>query len=305
MIDSVVPGLLILLAALASYLTYKVLTLNRKINALTQKTTADLAALRRRSEAAYLGDHTALTRLHSGQKIYVDTRDVSIAPHLLLDGRWETWIEDVLMPLVKPGMRVLDVGANVGYYTLRMADAVGPLGHVFAFEANPSLFRLLQKSVSVNGYDDRVRLHCNAAFDAAGEVTLAVDPAFSGGGHLTSGVAAQVREEVHTVPAVTIDSMIPPGVTIDIAKIDVEGAEVQALGGMQRILAESRSIALVFEFDTDRVARAVDPRQFLERLAADGFTLASLEHQGPSGPLSPAQVLERIRGRVGYLLARR
>ena len=76
------------------------------------------ASLRRLelSQTIYLGDHEALTRLHTGHRIYVDTRDIGIASHLMLEGRWEPWIEQVLIPAIKPGMRFLDVGANFGYY---------------------------------------------------------------------------------------------------------------------------------------------------------------------------------------------
>ncbi|MFM7779640.1 MAG: hypothetical protein ACKPB8_12950, partial [Alphaproteobacteria bacterium] len=61
------------------------------------------------SQTIYLGSHEALTRLHTGHRIYVDTRDVSIASHLMLEGRWEPWVERALIPAIKPGMRFVDV----------------------------------------------------------------------------------------------------------------------------------------------------------------------------------------------------
>ena len=66
------------------------------------------------SQTIYLGDHEALTRLHTGHRIYVDTRDISIASHLMLEGRWEPWVENVLIPAIKPGMLFVDIGANFG-----------------------------------------------------------------------------------------------------------------------------------------------------------------------------------------------
>ncbi len=82
--------------------------------------------------AVYLGENLALTRVLDRFKMYVDARDISLAPHLLLDGYWELWNTKVFRQLLRPGMHVVDVGANVGYYTLLAAAGVGPRGRVHA-----------------------------------------------------------------------------------------------------------------------------------------------------------------------------
>ena len=88
-------------------------TLQAQVTALAQE-----VRTLRNGQTIYLGDHEALTRLYTGHRVYVDTRDVGICSHLMLEGRWEPWIEAVLRQTVKPGMRFADVGANFGYYTL-------------------------------------------------------------------------------------------------------------------------------------------------------------------------------------------
>lgn len=110
----------------------------------------------RSQSTVYLGDFTALARLRTGHKSYVDTRDVGIASHLMMDGHQEPWVERVLIKALKPGMTFCDIGANFGYYTLLGANAVGSGGKVFAFECNPRLFNLLNQSVLVNGLHEVV-----------------------------------------------------------------------------------------------------------------------------------------------------
>lgn len=101
---------------------------------------------------AYLGDHRFLTTTAHGQKIYLDTRDVSVAPHVILGGMWEPAVTDRVLACVRPGMRAVEVGCNQGWYTLLIARQVGPEGRVIAFEANPDLVKLVAASASINGY---------------------------------------------------------------------------------------------------------------------------------------------------------
>jgi hypothetical protein len=106
----------------------------------------------------YLGDHTVLTNLVHGPMMFLDTRD-PVNLTILLTGYWEDWITNVFLSVVKPGMTVLDIGAHHGYFTLLAGMLVGPTGFVHAFEPNPFHHKNLLKSVSYNGYYDRVKLY--------------------------------------------------------------------------------------------------------------------------------------------------
>src|SRR4051812_17533560 len=104
------------------------------------------------SQSSYLGDHTALTFLESGHRIYVDTRSVDIGSHLLTYGRWEQNYAQVFQRLIKPGDTVFDLGANHGFYTLLAAASTGPAGTVHSFEPNPRFARLANMSAQINGF---------------------------------------------------------------------------------------------------------------------------------------------------------
>ena len=126
---------------------------------------------------SYLGDHQALTRILGRYKLYVDTRDIGIASHLMLDGYWEMWVTEAMMRLLRRGAVVADVGANLGYFTVLMADLTGADGHVLSFEPNPQLAPLVRKSVEINGFAGFTRCYDCGLGAAAGwaQVEAAVD----------------------------------------------------------------------------------------------------------------------------------
>ena len=91
-----------------------------------------------------------------GQKIFVDTRDIGLTPHILVDGMWEPAVLEVFRRVVGGGMTVVDIGANIGWYSLLAASRVGEKGSVIAFEPNEDLVRLLRRSAEVNGFGGRL-----------------------------------------------------------------------------------------------------------------------------------------------------
>ena len=116
------------------------------------------ALCRAQAQPLYLGDNSALCRVLSRYKLLLDTRDRGFAAHVLLDGYWEMWLTIFMCRHIQPGMVVIDVGANFGYYTVLMADLVGPEGHTFAIEPNPVVAALLRQSVTLNGFRSRTSI---------------------------------------------------------------------------------------------------------------------------------------------------
>ena len=120
-------------------------------------------------QSSYLGDHTSLCRVLGKHLCYVDTRDRHLAPHLIMNGFWEPWITVAIAQRMRPGMVCVDVGANLGYFTMLLADLVGPSGAVIAFEPNPRLRELCTSSISANGFRDRTCVSGFAASDRDGD----------------------------------------------------------------------------------------------------------------------------------------
>lgn len=207
------------------------------------------------SQAAYLGDHRALTYLRTGQKIFVDTRSVDIGTHLLLGGHWEPQYVTAFIRMLKPGDTVLDIGANHGVYTLLAAPRVAPGGHVYAFEPSQGFHDLIAASVSVNGLDHLVTLEKRALAERARTTTLVANVHWSGGAHLETQVGADDAPDprrpvgTETIECIALDDYFPdPAQKVDVIKMDIEGAEGLALKGMAKVVDRSPNLRLMMEF---------------------------------------------------------
>lgn len=132
----------------------------------------------------YLGGGIALTQLAMGPFVYVDPLEESVCPHLIAQGVWEAWIAKVVLDLLRPGDRVVEVGGHVGFYTLLMAQKVGPKGSVLSFEANPRLANLAMRSVRLNGFESWVQILQKAVSSKAGKVKFP-RPVNSAGGDIS------------------------------------------------------------------------------------------------------------------------
>jgi FkbM family methyltransferase len=191
----------------------------------------------------------ATIRLPWGPAIQVDATK-SIGKSLAQTGVYELATSELLWRLIRPGDRVLDIGANVGYMTALMVRRAGPDGMVFAFEPHPRLFERLAKNVerlaSGNGCAE-FRLFQKAVSDREGPVSLVCPQDFAANdGVATLETSALSQEQVISVEAVTLDRIFDDRDEFSVAKIDVEGHELHVLRGGAKFLS-SRVRHVVFE----------------------------------------------------------
>ncbi|MCB1021775.1 MAG: FkbM family methyltransferase [Acidobacteria bacterium] len=235
----------------------------------------------------YTGDRVVLTRTIFGHWMYIDASDASVAPGLLIRGYWEIPATRVLLRLLRPGMRYVEVGSNVGYFTLLASSRVGPDGRVFAFEANPRLADLARRSLSVNGVLC-ARVEAMAVCEQSGAATLHVPAYHLGEGNLYSpahpfaqGYATQPAAKLE-VPATTLDDYFADDpAPVDLLRIDAEGSEPAILAGARELLARSPSIKIILELSPALIRQGGrDPEQFLESLYRDGFQAQEISGGG-------------------------
>ena len=217
----------------------------------------------------YLGDGLALTKLKSGHFLYVDPMEESVCAHLIAHGTWEPWIAKVVLSLLRPGDRVVEVGGHVGFYTVAMAHRVGPGGSVLTFEANPRLAALSGKSVRLNGYASWVQIIQKVASDTAGVVRFSISRQYGGGGHVYVGDNALGGDtQVLEVEAIRLDDLDLPNVRL--LRIDAEGSEPLILSGAENLLQQP-DIILCIEWDVVQIRSRADPQQVANRLQGMGF----------------------------------
>ena len=180
---------------------------------------------------------------------------------------------DSFCSLVKPGCTVLDVGANVGLYTLLAAKRGA---RVFAIEADPHNTALLRHHVRLNRVEDRVTILEIAATDVEKNMPLYRNPQNWGESNILN------RGDFYgTVPGRPIDSLdLPP---LDVCKMDIEGAEVLALQGMERTLARSPRIKLFVEY-AEAFANSAALLGFLRNHFSTLTVLEAHESQGKIPP---------------------
>jgi FkbM family methyltransferase len=177
------------------------------------------------------------------------------------------------------GMTVVDVGANVGMYTLIAARAVAPDGRVYSFEPTPRTFAILKDNIQVNGLLESGLVDCRrmAVTDRPGTARLATYRGNGGHNTLFPGGSAPEFTDVDTV---TLDDALAGVPRVDVIKIDVEGAEPLVWNGMSRTIRQNPAVKVFVEFAPSHLSRAgQNPGEFLDRLAADGFRIQRVHDQ--------------------------
>lgn len=241
-----------------------------------------------RSSAVYLGNNTVLLKTRYDDKMFVDSRDLGIAPHLILDGNWEEWITIILGGFLTPDTVFFDVGANFGWFTLFAAKRVK---QVYAFEPNAELFSLLQKSVNVNG---RLNVRCNqvALGDEVTSKTFLVDPRWVGNGRIEdSSDPMAVRVAVNTLDDYLYESVVSSPVVL---KIDVEGFEPRVVLGGKNLVSRPNCTAFVeYHPDAYRLVEMLDLFESLHYRMAHVKESAELEdiNREQLANLRPADML--------------
>lgn len=190
----------------------------------------------------------------------------------------------LLRKVVQPGMMVVDAGANIGNYSLFLAQLVGPRGQVNAFEPSAENFRRLASAV--RGCP-QVRAVQAAVGEITGQLTLYVSGDLNVD-HRTYAIDDPSRREVQA-PCVRLDDHFAPGQQVDFIKMDIQGYEMHALRGMARVLADSPRIALLLEFWPFGLrAAGASAAELIAFLTSRGFQLSVLDKNGGQAPLDPA-----------------
>jgi FkbM family methyltransferase len=229
---------------------------------------------------------------NSGTRIIRIAPDVRISLRLddhlqrlmYMDILHHDWLP-ILPALLRPGGSFLDIGANIGYFSLIAAGLVGAGGRVVAVEPIPRTSALLRANIALNGFT-QVRVESYALGAAAGMIELHLPPEGAHQDYLATGLAIPGWEAL-AVPCTTLDGAFAAWQLprIDLAKIDVEGGEPQVISGGRAVLASGRIRALVCEISGVHLAqKGMSPRSIVDDLAALGFRHARLGHDGRIAP---------------------
>ena len=228
-----------------------------------------------------------------GFQIRVDPADYAVGHTVARTGSYEPDVSATLRQLLRPGGTFVDIGANIGWFSLLAASVVGPGGRVIAVEPNPHNVALLERSAKENGFAN-IEVLAVAVADRTGAVALETDG--SNGRVIPIDGAPPVPVPASfVVAAEPLDALLGPrGLDrLDLVKIDVEGAEPLVLRGGGETLSRHRP-RLVSEF----FPRALDSSPwgsaagYLKSLRRLGYSLSVIGNSPPGTALDDESIME-------------
>lgn len=271
--------------------------------------------------------HPSTVRRINGSEMALDLTDAGISRELFLyRTREETTVERFEAELrrlrneVAGPVRVLEIGANIGYFALAEARVLGERAEIHAFEPDSRNLPLLYENIDRNGYSDRIRITPAAVGPAVGRATLRRSAhsnrnrlASDGGTFHTE--ALSLTGETRTVDVWSADAYcrdrgIAPG-SVNVVRMDVEGYETDILRGMEAVLAANGPLVLFVEIHPHLLSEA-EYREFITTLDDRGFHLLDAISEGITakpfdGSLGAETMLDLLEiDRSGYkILAKR
>jgi len=220
-----------------------------------------------------------------GHQMFLAPKGRYPSPDMVVD-RYEQATTKLFRQLIQPGMVVVDVGANVGYFTLLAAELAGSSGTVYAFEPEPNNYALLKKNIQLNSYSNIQPIE-TAVSNERGSTQLYLS-AMDNGSHSIYGMAARGVTETHLVATTTLDAFLEGEgwPKVDLVKIDVEGAEIRVLDGMERLCERSPDFNLIIEYCPVLInATGAKPSDLLDKLASMNLKVRFVDEK--NGVMAP------------------
>ena len=210
--------------------------------------------------------------------LYVIKSDPVVGRELLVTGAYEPHVTSHFRECLPTGGVFVDVGANVGYYTLLAARLVGPTGRVIAFEPNPDSLKVLLLNTLSAG--DAIRVYPFAASDREGFLSLMRIVSIAS----TKRVAeAELRypSDVNLAYAVRLDAILRDETRIDVLKCDVDGHDYLVMRGGLGLLARTRPVVFA-EFNPGTLSSfsEIEPQEYLRLFTGLGYEIAALPRRG-------------------------
>lgn len=203
----------------------------------------------------YVGNNRVLISTKWDGMLLVNANDLSLTPTLIINGVYDVGLTNYLIKNIKKGDTVVDIGANLGYFTVLMGYLVGENGKVFSYEANPHLIPLIQDNISMNYISSRIELINKAIYSDYKELSFYITEKFMGNsslhkhgnGYLKNYKGDFIQEiEVEAEP---LDAIYDKIDKINFLKIDIEGGEYHALKGMTKLLEAGKIDTISFEIN--------------------------------------------------------
>ena len=208
-----------------------------------------------------------------GIKMYLHPVDIHISKSLNLNLIWEKEETEFFKNTIKKGMNIVDIGSNIGYFSLLFSKLVGQKGKIYSIEPDPINFKLLLKNIQANRAEN-VILFQKAVSNHNGHATLFLSEKNKGDHRIFDFHVFEddTNRKSIDVECFKLDSLLSDSKKIDIIKMDIQGAEYLAIEGMNNIITKNPNIQLLTEFWPYGIEKSGhSPKEFIEQLTKIGF----------------------------------
>ena len=224
-----------------------------------------------------------ITKKIYNYKMLLDLYDKGISRTLLLFGKRELEHKKMLENIIKPEMTVLDIGANIGYYSLMMLELMGNKGKLIAVEPSPSNIEILRKNLLLNKYND-IEVHNAAISDENGTKKFFLSEMSNLNTlNYTEKKSLNLTGETINVKTLTVPQIME-GRNLDLIRMDVEGHEVEVLNGLiPNIGVNNLYPSIIFETHRSRYNNEHSMENTLKNLFAKNYKVSMLGSTSKEG----------------------
>jgi FkbM family methyltransferase len=227
-------------------------------------------------------------------KLYLDTSDKGLSRTLFLFGRREVDHYKMLQEILKPGMQILDIGANIGYYAVMESKVIGSSGKITAIEPMLPNIEMLIRNIELNDVENIVVVH-GAVSRSTGTGQMYMSSHSNLHTFHKDGSASAFLESTPVdVPTFTLrDAAARSGTRAELIRMDVEGHEVEILGQLVDLVREDvMTPQVIFETHLSRYTSENDFAPVLKGLFSLGYSVRTAASSSKSGTV-------RLQG-LGY-----
>lgn len=214
----------------------------------------------------YIGDNKMLIKLAYNGYLTISSTDLSLMPTLVTTGAFEIPLTKYFLSNIKSGFTVVDVGTNVGYFTVLASKLVGNNGTIIGFEANADLVNYVKDNLAMNWLTENTTIINKAVYSENKMLEFFSSNRF----HCYSSMYVKPNDEnvLDTyssieVNAVKLDTELYDIGQIDLLKIDIEGGEYHAFLGMMELLENKKIKRVTFEWNKPMLGDDAQPFLFL------------------------------------------
>lgn len=240
-----------------------------------------------------IGRNEVIAKLnYKNLPIVVNKLDRCVCLNIRIRGAWEHQFADKILSLVKPGDTIIELGANYGVYTLPMLDLVGEHGKVYAYEANPMVYKSLLKSYALNEFSS-AHLYNVAASNHSGKSLINFGYQNIGGGNVDVYDEHSQANNKFVVDTIKLDEHLAHVQNVQLIKIDIEGSEINVLPHAARIIDSSPELIIALEWSPQQLSKYnSDLQAFAQFFATRQFNVLQLNIDGTISRLTYNDLLQ-------------